>query len=147
MIKYESMLKKQLKKVYFIRGSKRVEVANAIAEKYSIYIYHMEDTGDKKMEKEDWRDLTTRTVVKLIELSEVHGKILCEGDPAVDLILPIASHIVTISENREEVTECPEERQLLDEFGAGRIFRAATAPVDEAVDKISRYFGFAQRIC
>lgn len=177
MAKYDNMLKKKLKNVYFIWGSGETAVANALADKYSLYIYHTDETRNrhirqevpmipeetdgevcgedlldqeelKQWERDILRDLTPIVVSDLIELSEMYDVVLCEGSLDIDSIVPIATHIITISDNEDDSDfwSCSDGLQTLEEFGAKKIVWDLTVTVEDMVEEVAEYFGFSREL-
>lgn len=158
MAKYDHILKQELKDVYFIWGSGKTTVAEALAEKYSFPVYHTEESRNKyieaeqeqdpeeagRQEREILRDITPMVVSELIELSERYGTILCEGELDVDAIVPIATHVITISNSKEEndILFSFEEQQNRKGFMIKQIIREEATTVDEMVEEVAEYFGF-----
>lgn len=175
MAKYDHILKQTLENVYFIRGNTKTTVVEALAEKYSLYVYHTGSSRNKhikeelslrltepdsevsgeqvqeepedvgRREREVLREFTPMVVSELLELARIYDKVLCEGELDIDSLLPIATHIVTISDDADEsgFSDCADEQQMLEEFGAKQIIQSDTTTVDDIVKEAAKYFGFA----
>ena len=122
----DNILKQRLQNVYFIWGSGKTTIANALQKKYDCFVYHTDyerarhsrsadpafqpalcrDVPDywaldpedaKQWEKDIVREFTPMVVSDLLALAPQHKCIICEGDIDIDQIVPIATHAVTIS--------------------------------------------------
>ena len=121
-----NILKQRLKNVYFIWGSGKTTIANALAEKYGCFVYHTDyerarharsadpdyqpalcrnvpdywalDPEDaKQWERDIVREFTPMVVADLLALAPQNQYVICEGDIDIDQIMLVASHVVTIS--------------------------------------------------
>lgn len=176
MAKYDHILKQTLENVYFIWGNDKTAVAEALAEKYLLYVYHTDNIRNKHIKKEIsrrlagpggevsgepvqetpedarqaeqelLREFTPMVVSELIALSAIYGKVLCEGELDFGSLLPIATHIVMISDGEDESnpSDCTDEEQMLEELGAKQIIRGEEMTVDEIAEEVAKYFGFAE---
>lgn len=122
----DNILKQRLQNVYFIWGSGKTTIANALREKFGCFVYHTDnerarhahsadpefqpalcrnvpdywalDPDDaRQWEKDIVREFTPMVIADLLVLSQQHKHVLCEGDIDIDQIAPIMTHAVTIS--------------------------------------------------
>ncbi len=146
MVIQDNILKNKLKNVYFIWGSGKTTAANYIGQKYGYYVYHTDNVRGIHFKNADpeyqpemcrnvpdfwalppeeavaWetaivREFTPMIVADLIELSALHETVICEGDIDIDAVIPIASHVVTISNygKATDFFERPEQSHMLEE--------------------------------
>ena len=119
-------LKQRLQNVYFIWGSGKTTVANALGEKYGYFVYHTDyerarhcksaapafqpamcrDVPDywaldpedaRQWEKDIVREFTPMVVADLIALAAKYDRVICEGDIDIDSVIPVVTNAVTIS--------------------------------------------------
>ena len=133
--------------VYFIWGSGKTTAANELARRYSCCVYHTDDNRAKHFANADpqlqpamcrnvpdywaldpedalqWergivREMTPMIVADLASLATKHKTVICEGDIDVDLIAPLAKHIVYITNHGKEYDffDRPEQWHMLDEI-------------------------------
>lgn len=140
-------LKNKLSNVYFIWGSGKTTTANALAQKHGFYVYHTDDSRSWHfnsaepefqpamcrdvpdfwaLEKEDalaWetdivREMTPMIIADLIQLSSQHKAVICEGDIDVEVIMPVVTNCVVISNygKKYDFFDRPEQSHMLDEI-------------------------------
>ena len=131
--------------VYFIWGSGKTTAANELARRFCCYIYHTDDSRAKHFRNADptinkalcrnapdywaldpedalqWehdivREMTPMIIADLTELAAQHKTVICEGDIDVDLIAPLTTRIVVISNHGRgyDFFDRPEQRHMLD---------------------------------
>lgn len=71
-----------------------------------------------KWEADIVREFTPMVVVDLIQLASRYEGVICEGDIDIDAIVPIATHVVTISNYGQsyDFFDRPDQRHMLDEI-------------------------------
>ena len=142
-----NILKYRLKNIYFIWGSGKTTIANALAEKYGCFVYHTDyerakhfhnadpqyqpalcrnvpdywalDPDDAKQWEQDIvREFTPMVVADLLALAPQHQYVICEGDIDIDLIMPVATHVVTISNygTAYDFFDRPDQQAMLQEL-------------------------------
>lgn len=141
----DNTLKQRLRNVYFIWGSGKTTVANALQQKYGCYVYHTDyerarhaksadpefqpalcrqvpdywalDPADaQQWEKDIVREFTPMVIADLLVLAAQHPRVICEGDIDMDLVVPVATHMVTISNHGAayDFFDRPDQRQMRD---------------------------------
>ena len=147
MVIQDNTLKQKLENIYFVWGSGKTTLANALAEKYGFYVYHTDDSRSWHfkntspehqpamcrdvpdfwaLEKDDalnWEksivtEMTPMIVADLIYLSGKYEKIICEGDIDIDLIAPVVTNAVTISNYGDsyDFFNRPEQLHMIEEI-------------------------------
>lgn len=147
MVIADNTLKQKLSNVYFIWGQGKTTIANALAERYGCYVYHtdhergkhvqnadpelqpalcrevpdywaLEPEDAKQWEKDIVREFTPMVVADLLQLAAQYPYVICEGDIDIDLLIPVVSHAVTLSNCGEtyDFFDRPEQRQLLEDI-------------------------------
>lgn len=128
MIIADSIIKRKLENVYFIRGNGKTTAADILSDKYGIYVYHTDNERSKffknavpefqpamcrevddywslpaeealEWEKDIVREFTPMVIADIIGLSVLHEKIICEGDIDASSISGIYTNAVFISYN------------------------------------------------
>lgn len=143
----DNILKQKLKNVYFIWGSGKTTSANELARRHSYYVYHTDDNrwthftnatpefqptmcrdvpdyfaldpeDARQWEHDIVREMTPMIVADLIELSTQHETVICEGDIDVEVIIPIATHMVYITNlgASYDFFDRPKQRHMLEEI-------------------------------
>lgn len=133
--------------VYFIWGSGKTTAANELSRRFGCYVYHTDDSRAKHFQNADpqlqpamcrdvpdyfalatedarqWendivREMTPMIIADLIELAAQHKTVICEGDIDVDMIAPLTTRIVYISNHGKgyDFFDRPEQRHMLDEI-------------------------------
>lgn len=121
----DNILKQRLHNVYFIWGSGKTTIANALAEKIGCFVYHtdyersrhfksadpqfqhamcrevpdywaLEPEDARQWERDIVREFTPMVLMDLVALSARHQQVICEGDIDIDLVMPVMSHAVTL---------------------------------------------------
>lgn len=131
--------------VYFIWGSGKTTAANELARRFGCYVYHTDENRAKhfrnanplihtalcrdvpdywaldpndalQWEHDIVREMTPMIIADLTELASRHKIVVCEGDIDVDLIAPLTTHIVYISNHGKEYDffDRPKQRHMLD---------------------------------
>jgi len=131
--------------VYFICGSGKTTAANELARRFGCYVYHTDENRAKHFrnanplihtalcrdvpdywaldpnEALQWeydivREMTPMIIADLTELASQHKIVVCEGDIDVDLIAPLTTRIVYISNHGKgyDFFDRPEHRHMLD---------------------------------
>ena len=124
----DNILKRLLQNVYFILGD-GVDVANELNCKYGIFVYHTCDyrhihsqNADPYFQPELCRDVpnffsldpedamkrelsvvheyTPMVIMDLIRLTAKYDKVICENDIDIENIIPIASHLIMITNDK-----------------------------------------------
>lgn len=147
MVIADNTLKRKLQNVYFIWGQGKTTIANALAEHYGCYVYHTDHERGKHVQNADskyqpalcrevldywalepedarqWeadivREFTPMVVADLLQLVAQHKYVICEGDIDIDLVIPVVSHAVTLSNSGEayDFFDRPEQRQMLEKI-------------------------------
>lgn len=122
----DNTIRQMLENVYFIWGSGKTTTANALARKHNFYVYSTDDSRGRHaknahpdyqpamcrhvpdfwgLEKDDalaWegaivREMTPMIIMDLIRLSAQYSGVICEGDIDIDMIMPVVTNAVTIS--------------------------------------------------
>lgn len=145
MIIPDNIIKEYLKNVYFIWGSGKTVTANALAQKHNFYVYHTDDSREKHfknaqpelqsamcrdvpdfwaLEANDavsWeraivKEMTPMIIADLISLCARYDRIICEGDIDIDLVLPVVTNAITISNHGAsyDFFNRPEQSKMLE---------------------------------
>lgn len=143
----DNTLKQRLRNVYFIWGSGKTTVANALQQKYGYYVYHTDyerarhaksadpalqpalcrqvpdywalDPADaQQWEKDIVREFTPMVIADLLVLAAQHPCVICEGDIDIDLVVPVATHMVTISNHGAsyDFFDRPDQKQMREDI-------------------------------
>ena len=147
MVIADNILRHQLRNVYFLWGSGKTTIANALAKQYDLYVYHtdherqrhaqsadpqfqpalcrevpdywaLEPEDARQWERDIVREFTPMVIADLVALAATHSYVICEGDIDIDLVMPVASHVVTLTNQGSsyDFFDRPEQKQMLEDI-------------------------------